>query len=225
MGLFNTSLPGWLVIASWALGGGLLGYCAVRAPWHRIRDNAVLFTWLGTSTALTLVWLMRFRLHQDLTLQFLGAALMAWMFGPRLATLGMAATLAFYLQTTDGPWANFGLNLLLLAALPAFAVGAIGWFVRRFTPGNLFIFLIGNGLFGSFAATVVSMCGSMAVLAALGRHPLAWFGEEVLPWTLLLAWGEAITTGMIVTLLTVYLPEVMLSFDDRHYLRRPDRQP
>ncbi|WP_176256687.1 energy-coupling factor ABC transporter permease [Derxia lacustris] len=223
MGLFHSALPAWLAIASWTLAGGLLGYCAVRAPWQRIRENAVLFTWLGTSTLLALVWLLRFRLHEDLTLQFLGAALMAWMFGPRLATLGLAATLAFYLQTTGGPWASYGLNLLLMAALPAFSVGAIGWFVGRFAPRNLFIFLIGNGLFGSFAATVLSMCASMLVLAALGSHAFGWFAEEVLPWTLLLAWGEAITTGMIVTLLTVYLPAVMLSFDDRLYLRRPDR--
>jgi len=223
MGLFYSPLPAWLTIVSWSLAGALLGFCAARAPWERIRDNAVLFTWLGTSTLLALVWLMRFRLHDDLTLQFLGAALLAWMFGPKLATLGLGATLAFYLQTTDGPWESYGLNLLLMAALPAFTVGAIGWFVARFAPRNMFIFLIGNGLFGSFAATVVSMAAAMAVMVGLGAHPLAWFVDQVLPWSLMLAWGEAITTGMVVTLLTVYLPAVMLSFDDRIYLRRPDR--
>ena len=37
---------------------------------------------------------------------------------------------------------------------------------------------------------------------------------------MLLAWGEAFATGMLVTLMVVYKPEWVSTFDDARYLGR-----
>ncbi|HET7773939.1 MAG TPA: hypothetical protein VFK82_08950, partial [Burkholderiaceae bacterium] len=56
--------------------------------------------------------------------------------------------------------------------------------------------------------------------ALLGGHAAEALIEHALPYALLLAWGEALTVGMLITLFVIYKPQWMLSFDDRLYLRR-----
>ncbi|MBP6817447.1 MAG: hypothetical protein KA169_21320, partial [Burkholderiaceae bacterium] len=90
----------------------------------------------------------------------------------------------------------------------------------RLLPRNLFVFLLGCGLFGLLAAYVLQLLASATLYASLAPQPPRDFLEAFLPYALLLASGEAWLEGMIVTVLVVYVPGAVKLFDEGWYLRR-----
>ena len=70
------------------------------------------------------------------------------------------------------------------------------------------------------AAVNVALTGAAAtlLLGAASAYPLDWLlGEYALPYVLL-AFAEAWLTGAVITVMIVYLPDWVGSFDDRRYL-------
>jgi uncharacterized membrane protein len=51
-----------------------------------------------------------------------------------------------------------------------------------------------------------------------GAYALAYLKTNYLPYYILMGWSEAISTGMAITLMVVYRPEWVATFDDRRYL-------
>jgi len=49
-------------------------------------------------------------------------------------------------------------------------------------------------------------------------YPTQYLLEEYLPFYLLIAWAKAFATGMMMTLMVVYKPEWVATFDDARYL-------
>jgi uncharacterized membrane protein len=57
------------------------------------------------------------------------------------------------------------------------------------------------------------------LLGLSGVYPFEYLLSEYLPWFLLMAWAEAFTTGAAITLMVVYRPGWVVTFDDNRYLR------
>jgi uncharacterized membrane protein len=73
--------------------------------------------------------------------------------------------------------------------------------------------------FGSGLAMAGSgLVASVALVLGAGQ-PNALF-DEYLPYLLYLAFGEATVTGMLMTLIVVYRPSWVATFDDKRYLQR-----
>lgn len=222
MGIFLHELPAATAWLTLALAGATLVSCWRRAPWQALRNNTTLFAWLASTTLLAITWLLTVKVQADFILYLLGTPLVALMFGPALAVLSVAVALAFYTYVIDGVWANLGLNLLLDGVLPALVSHAMLAFTRRRLPHNIFVYLFLGSFLGGWLAISSVMIASVFIHAIAGYYPAGYLFEQVLPSALLLAWGEAITLGMLASVLTVYAPAVMLTFDDRLYLaRRP----
>jgi uncharacterized membrane protein len=155
-----------------------------------------------------------------LVLHLSGVAVAVAMF--RVPAALLALTLALAATTANGraEWSMFGPNAVIVALLP---VGLMaGWMrlVDRFLPKHMFVFIFANGFFGSavvmfVVGVLLSLLLALAGVADFGHWRHVW-----LPYVLLLSFSEAWLSGMVVTLLVLYRPEWVATFDDHDYLRR-----
>jgi len=130
--------------------------------------------------------------------------------------------LALVLHTAlaAGSWPNLGLNGLLMAVLLSAVATLLRQQIERRLPHNPFVFMIGNGLFVAFATTALTRLALIgAALLAGPPHASVSLGPY-LGFTMLLAWSEAIVSGMLLSALVVFRPEVVLTFREQLYARR-----
>ncbi len=123
---------------------------------------------------------------------------------------------------TGGSWLNFGINGTLLAVVPACTASLLQRLIERWLPRNIFVFIIGNGLFVTMAVTALASALLLAA-AATGAHAAPRQLNEHIAYSLLLAWGEALVSGMIFSALVVFLPQAVLTYRQDTYL--PPRRP
>lgn len=216
MGIFSDILPppsGYiaLLVAIPTLYGELR-----NAQWKRLSQPGAFSAWCFAVIALPLLWGFNVPVAQGLTLHLFGVPIFIWMFGRRLAMAGVALSVVAYTGMHAGLWGNLGINLLLLALVPAYCGDAVMRATGRFLPKNIFIYLLGNGFFGTLAVLAVSGLMAMGThVALIAGLPLQ---ADAVAYMLLLAWGEAFLTGLLLTIFTVYRPEWVLTFDDEVYL-------
>lgn len=204
--------------AAWVLWSPLFARAVWRAPWSVFKDSSRFNLWLGLIVGLTLMWSLKAGVKPGLTLHLLGATAMTLSFGPQLAFIALNLVLAAVMVNEGGGAASFALNALLLAGWGVFLSNRIYRIVDRFLPRHFFIYIFVNGFFGS-AATVIGVGAAASSLMVLaGAYPAAYLLEEYLPYFLLLGFSEAWLSGMAMTLLVVYFPGWVATFDDSRYL-------
>ncbi|QWT45767.1 energy-coupling factor ABC transporter permease [Azospira inquinata] len=219
------NLPDSLLAPLWYEGGwGLfvfvLGLAIWRAPWRRLGDNIQSNVWLGTAVSLTVLWSMKAGVSPGLNLHLLGAMVFTLEFGPALAFIGLTLVLAGITMNGAAGWASFGLNALLMGAVPVGISYAIYRFTDRKLPKNLFVYIFANGFFGSALMILGTGLAASGVLALAGAYTLEKLSEDFLPYFILLGFSEAWLAGMVLTLLVVYRPEWVWTFDDSVYLAK-----
>ena len=145
----------------------------------------------------------------------LGAAFYALVFGRHWGRLGLLAAVVLHTALADGSWANLGVNGLLLAVTPTALADRLQQQIERRLPKNLFVFIIGNGLFVTLTVTAVT---SLLLLEAGSLITTASAGGAQLAYALLLAWGEALASGMLFSALVVFGPHLVLTYRQDLYL-------
>ncbi|MGE5623342.1 MAG: energy-coupling factor ABC transporter permease [Bacillota bacterium] len=217
MGIFLFSLPLAVAFLANLVALVILYHAARSAPWQALNGPGAFSAWCAFIIALPLLWRFDVPGAGGVTLHLLGMPLFVLMFGPQLAVVGIGIAVAAYTALYDGLWANLGMNLLLLAVLPAYCGETVMRLTRKYFPHHIFVYLLGNGFFGTMA-----MLATIGVLS-LGANELwvvhAPIAADTIAYMLLLAWGESFLTGFLLTIFTVYRPEWVLTFDDEVYLR------
>jgi len=204
---------GWLLLAPFAL-------LSLRAARHEfLREPAQQHAWLAGVVCVALLWTLQVRLGNGAGFGLLGAALYVLVFGAARGILGLLAALALHHLLTDGPWLGLGFSGLLYAVLPALLTAGLQAALARWLPKNLFVFIIGNGLFVTLAATALTSVALLLLSLALRDAPAAAdaLGDYV-GYSLLLAWGEALASGMIFSALVIFMPRIVLTYREDAYL-------
>jgi len=221
------NFPDALFPQAWAVGAflPLLAawlWCFWTAPWRRLTDSVQMNVWLGTVVMLVLVWSMKAGVQPGLNLHFLGATMFALMFGRQLAIIGLSLVLAGV--TLNGElqghavWLAYGLNALVLAVFPSLLADLIRRGVERSLPNNFFVYVFVTGFFGAAATVMATGLLASALLWLAGVYPAPTLLDDYLPYYFLLGFAEAWLNGAMVTLMVVYVPHWVGSFDDRRYL-------
>lgn len=204
--------------AAWAVWLPLFLRSLRRAPWSCLKESSRFNLWLGTVVVLTLIWSLQAGIKPGLSLHLLGASILVLSFGPPLAFIGLSLVLAGVTVNGGGGWFGFAANSLLTAGVAVFLAQAIFRLADRFLPRQLFVYLFVNGFFGAALAVLGVGAASSLLLAVAGAYPAAYLLEEYLPYYLLLGFSEAWLSGMVMTLLVVYFPGWVATFDDSRYL-------
>ncbi|MEZ5741808.1 MAG: energy-coupling factor ABC transporter permease [Burkholderiaceae bacterium] len=216
--MFNYPVPMSLAVPS-----ALLSLLFVAEAWRRAG-------WLQASWADHLRWAtatavvfaahqMAIRLPPDIELHYLGGAALALMLGYPRALVSMSLVLAADALIV-GQAESLGIRLLLAGVLPVMLMAVLSNLARRHLPRNPFVFLLGCGFFGLFFCYALQVAITLLVSQALGPPRVGGIGD-ILAFGLLLASGEAVLEGMILTVLVAYLPDSVRMFDDAHYLPGP----
>ncbi|NTV10435.1 MAG: hypothetical protein HGA47_06625 [Zoogloea sp.] len=217
------NLPAGLFATDWHVAAALLcalaiAWCLRKAPWERLRDSVQLNVWLGSSVLLMLMWSMKAGVQPGLNLHLLGAMAANLVFGPQLAILGLALVLAGVTFNGAAEWAAYPLNLLVMGIVPVAVAQVWARIVYRILPRHFFVYIFVDAFMG--AAVVAISVGVFAslLLFVAGVYPADNLLSNYLPFFLLLGFAEAWLSGMALTLMVVYRPAWVSTFDDREYI-------
>ncbi|MBM4190242.1 MAG: energy-coupling factor ABC transporter permease [Betaproteobacteria bacterium] len=215
----TSNLPSDWLIPLWATAVLLLLVMAKRLDWKRLRQQDDLNIFLGATVAVLGLWMIHTGIRPGLSFHLLGASALTLMFGPWFALLAFAlinAALALW-QGQINAWP---INWLIYGALPILFSWRLYRFVDRHVTNHFFIYIFLNAFFGAALAVSLTGLASTGFLAFSGAYTLDYLLDQYLPYCLLMAWAEAFSTGMLITLIVVYKPAWIATFDDRRYLNR-----
>ncbi len=219
MNLVTSNLPSDWLIPLWATALLLLLVMAKRLNWKRLREKDDLNIFLGATVAVLGLWMIHTGIRPGLSFHLLGASALTLMFGPWFALLAFAlinAALALWHGQLDA----WPINWLIYGALPILFSWRLYRFVDRRLPNHFFIYIFLNAFFGAALAVGLTGLLSTGFLTLSEAYPLDYLLDQYLPYCLLMAWAEAFSTGMLITVIVVYKPAWIATFDDRRYLNR-----
>ncbi len=211
-------LPTAILWAGGALCALLLGLALVTAPWAKIRDSEAQHVYLGAVVVLCLLWVMRGGIREGLDLHLLGMTLLCLMFEWQFALL--AAGLIVAVSTWQGGYgfAAYGVNTVLMGALPILFTRVALYFSQRHLPHNYFIYVLVNAfLVGALSVLLVGLA-SAGLQYAIGLQPQRNLSEFVMILPLLM-FGEGFINGGTLALVVAYRPRWVATFHDSWYLR------
>jgi uncharacterized membrane protein len=185
-------------------------------PLAVLREPVLRAPWFAALVILPVAW-STLRVPGGPSLQLSGACLLVLMFGWPLAAwtvLPVAGASAWLLGASPA-------QAIELAAwhgvVPATFALAIGIAIRRWLPSHLFIYILGRGFIGT-ALALMAAGGAATFVRPL---PAGADAATLLVGHWLMAWGEALLTGMLTAIFVAYRPQWLLTWSDRRYLPRP----
>ncbi|PXX97619.1 energy-coupling factor ABC transporter permease [Halomonas sp. LBP4] len=213
-------LSPWLLLVASLVSLGMVGLALAQRPWRALlADHALQHRWLAATLAVTLLWQLRAQAVDWLTLHLMFTALLTLVFKAPLALLScLLANLAMVVLGRVA-WPLLGVNLLVTGVVPVLVMVLVWRLVDRRLPDNLMVFLFVCGFFGTALATLA------AGLSAVGLMALGASDPEVMHQALeyarflpLLMPSEAFITGMLLSILLVYHPSWVATFNDHRYI-------
>lgn len=196
-------------------------------PWRQLASRRPLVTqdagdasglWTPLLAALVILpwmWAMP-TLHQmPLQLQWSGACLVLLTLGWPLAMLVLCAVGGIAWLLSPSLTAQATLSLTVWHGLVP-ATLALGWgaLLRRFLGTKVFVYIFGRGFVGTVLCLFIS-----GLLAQAAGEQLPGVQEDlgkIARW--LMAWGDAVVTGMMSAVFVAYRPQWLATWSDELYL-------
>ena len=220
MSFADVVLAPWLLVSASLVALGVLALALLQRPWRvLLADSGLQHRWLAASVAVLLMWQLRAQAVDWLTLHLMFTALLVLVFKAPLALLSLLLINLAMVVTGRVAWPLLGVNLLVTGVMPALTMVIIWRLVDRFLPDNLMVFLFVCGFFGaalSSLAAGLSAVGLM-LLGASDAHAL-YQALEYARFLPLLMPSEAFISGMLMSILLVYHPHWVATFNDHRYI-------
>lgn len=219
-GLAASVLPESFYLIGW-LGLALLAWrWLMSGDWRRLAEPSKLNLFLAATVAVLALWQIRTGIQPGLAFHLYGIAALTLMFGFWRATFAGVLILLANAAFGRGSWNALGVDALLVAALPA----AVSWGVYRVLewklPNHFFVYVLGNGFFGAALSVAAIGLATTALMSVAGVYSLDYLLTHYTPYaTLMLSWAEAFSTGMAITVMAVYRPAWLETFDDVKYIQ------
>jgi len=219
-GLPASLLPESFYLVGWLGLAVLLWRWLMSGDWRRLAEAQWLNLFLGATVAVLALWQIRTGFKPGLSFHLYGLAALTLMFGFWRATFSGVLILLANAAFGHASWGALGVDALLMAALPAAVSWGVYRLIERRLPNHFFIYVLGNGFFGAALSVAAVGLATTALLALAGAYPLDYLLTQYTPYaTVLLGWAEAFSTGMAVTVMAVYRPAWLETFDDAKYIQ------
>jgi uncharacterized membrane protein len=219
-GLSASLLPASFYLVGWLGLAWLAWLWLMSGDWRRLAEPSRLNLFLAATVAVLALWQIRTGIKPGLSFHFYGVAALTLMFGFWRATFAGALILLANAAFGRGSWNALGFDVLLAAALPAAVSWGLFRLLERRLPNHFFIYVLGNGFFGAALSVAAIGLATTALMALAGAYSLEYLLSHYTPYaTLLIGWAEAFTTGMAITMMAVYRPAWLETFDDARYIR------
>ncbi|ERS86277.1 energy-coupling factor ABC transporter permease [Halomonas sp. PBN3] len=220
MSFSEVVLAPWLLVLAALVAAGVLGLALAQRPWRALlADGALQHRWLAASVAVLLMWQLRAQAVDWLTLHLMFTALLVLVFKAPLALLSLLVVNLAMVVTGRVDWPLLGVNYLVTGVIPALVMVVVWRLVDRFLPDNLMVFLFVCGFFGAALSTLAAGLAAVGLmlLGASDAHAL-YQALEYARFLPLLMPSEAFITGMLMSILLVYYPQWVATFNDHRYI-------
>ena len=223
------NFPEGLFSDEWAFGAFLplvlvWLWCLRTAPWKRLKDSGQWNVFLGTIVALMLMWSMKAGVRPGLNFHLLGATVFTLMFGRQLAIAGLCIVLAAVTYNSGAVggigWQPYALNALVMVVFPVLMAHGILRAMERWLPAHMFVYIFVGTFFGAWLTVAATGLVATLLLAVAQVYPLDMLFSDYYPYYVLIGFAEAWLNGGAITLMIVYYPHWVGTFDDRRYLWR-----
>lgn len=220
MSFAQSVLAPWALVFTWAISLGVVAWVMWQRPWQDIKhDVALQHRWLAATLIIVLMWQLRAQAVDWLTLHLVFTVLLTLLFKIPLAILSNVMINAAMIAIGRNDWPLWGANVLVTGIVPAFIIGIIWRFVDRRLPDNLMVFMFACGFFGAALATLGAGIATVLLVIIAGVDPEAtYLAKEYARFLPLLMPSEAFITGMILSVLLVYHPNWVATFNDHRYI-------
>ncbi len=219
MNIPDLLLPSSLLWPANLLALLLLGHVLRHAPWRRLGQAGDLHLWLAGCVGVMLVWSVKAGIKPGLDFHLLGATLLTLMFGARLAMAALAVALLGVTLSGAAGWASLGINFLVMAVLPSFFSYIVYRQAHTKLPNHVFVYIFVDAFITAGFAMCLCGLAATALLAISASYSASYLGSNYLPYFILMGWSEALLTGMAVTLMVVFRPAWLSTFNDQKYVK------
>ena len=188
------------------------------------RPSALWTPLLAALVVLPWAWALPTLHHMPLQLQWSGACLVLLTLGwPLAVPVLLAVALLAALFSPGLSWGDALGLAVWQGVVPATLGLLLGWLMRRliatraFTGARIFVYVLGRGFLGT--ARCIFLAGSLSQWAG---HVLPGVGDQlslVARW--LMAWGDAVITGMLCAVFVAFKPDWLATWSDDLYLPPP----
>ena len=213
--LFSGSTKVWIGL----LYAAALFFALRTAYWPRLREREQQHLFAGVCVALIVLWHMRAQVDPAWSFHLLGMTTVTLMLGWSFALIASGIALAATTLNLGHDWSGFALNALILGVLPVTLTQVSLVLARSLLPNNFFVYVLLNGFFTAGLVGLLSGYLAVALLVTSGAFSLLELKQELLPFFPLMFMPEAILNGWIITILVLYRPTWVKSFDDERYLK------
>ncbi|RYF25458.1 MAG: hypothetical protein EOO33_09450 [Comamonadaceae bacterium] len=194
----------------------LLGSRAVAGEPGQRAASPLLNPLLATLVVLPWLWALPTLHAMPLQLQWSGACLVALMLGWPLAVPVLLAVGGIAgLLSPSLAWDEALRLAVWQGIVPATLALGVGVLLRRLTGAQMFVYVLGRAFLGT------SLClFAASTLAQWAGHALPGVGEHlslVARW--LMAWGDAVVTGMLCAVFVAFRPDWLATWSDALYLQ------
>ncbi len=189
------------------------------APWKMLISSGVRQHVFGLSIiVLAVFWQLKVEVRD---LFILHPLLMMWVvivFGGSLGLwVGSLAFLLTYALAGDLKIA-LAVPLLFSVVVPVCVATIILKIIERISWRNVFVFMLGGGFIGAMITVQAMAFLQWLYIGAFGPAPLWVIASDNYYLTLLMMFPEGFINGALVTVLTIFTPDLVKTYDDRHYL-------
>ena len=220
MSFAQSVLAPWALVMTWLLSLGVIVWCLCLRPWRPLlEDTALQHRWMAATLAVMLMWQLRAQAVDWLTLHLVFTVLMTLVFKMPLALISNMMINVAMVAIGRNDWSLMGANMLVTGIVPATVTGFVWRIVDRRLPDNLMVFLFACGFFGTALATLGGGLSAVALIIVAGTDPEAvYLAQEYARFLPLLMPSEAFITGMLLSILLVYHPSWVATFNDHRYI-------
>ncbi|WP_404374541.1 energy-coupling factor ABC transporter permease [Vreelandella aquamarina] len=220
MSFAQSVLAPWALVVTWLFSLSVLAWCLYLRPWQPLlEDTALQHRWMAATLAVMLMWQLRAQAVDWLTLHLVFTVLMTLVFKTPLALISNVMINIAMVAIGRNEWLLLGANVLVTGIVPTFVTGLVWRFVDRRLPDNLMVFLFACGFFGAALATLGGGLSAVALIIVAGTDPEAvHLAQEYARFLPLLMPSEAFITGMLLSILLVYHPSWVATFNDHRYI-------
>jgi uncharacterized membrane protein len=212
-------LPGSYLSSAAALYALLLLLALRTAPWSKIRDSEAQHVYLGAMVLVLVLWIMHGGIQRGLDYHLLGVTGLTLLFEWQFALFAVSLVLALTTWQGTAGWEAFGLNALLMGAVPIACTRALLYVCQRWLPHNFFIYVFINAFLAGALSILLAGLASGLVQQLAAVHPADTLLNNFLLILPLLMFGEGFLNGAALSLVVAYRPAWVATFHDRWYLQ------
>ena len=187
-------------------------------PWRLLANTALISPLLAALVITPWLWALPWLHRMPIQLQLSGACLIGLVLGWPLAVPVLCIVALTTGLIAPVPWQQQIDMALWLGIVPATLSFLLGMVLRRWVWKNLFVYILGRAFLGTAICLFVS--GALAqwsgqILTVTVEPDLAMVAR----W--LLAWGDAVVTGMMVAVFVAFRPQWLATWSDSLYVPPP----